>query len=66
MLAARCGKKMRLAARGSTLGGKTHFFSWRQKLLDATSVGGECAAGFAQLFVLTSWFIDLWHSANAN
>jgi hypothetical protein len=42
-----CGKtrqKTRLAARGSTPGGRTRFFSWRQKPLDAAWVGGECAA----------------------
>jgi hypothetical protein len=33
MLAARRGKKTRLAARGSTPGGKTRFFSWRQNRL---------------------------------
>jgi hypothetical protein len=43
-------QKTRLVAMGSTPGGKTRFFSWRQKPLDAACIGGECAACLAKHF----------------
>jgi hypothetical protein len=49
-----CGKTC-LATRGSTPGGKTCFFSWRRKPLDATWVGGECAACLIRHSVTKCW-----------
>jgi hypothetical protein len=63
MLASRRGKKNRLAARGSTPGGKTRFLvSWRQKPL-----GGECAAscsfpGYLQDHMTIWKFYPIWRN----